>query len=71
MTSISTLDAEEQKGKCLPEMARMEKIGAFGLTEPNHGSDAALLETVARREGKEYIKASSKVGPTVPESRVY
>src|SRR3712207_6925492 len=36
-------------------MARCEKIGAFGLTEPNHGSDAALLETRARREGDEYV----------------
>src|SRR3954470_20584803 len=45
MTSIATLGSEEQKQRWLPPMARMEKIGAFGLTEPQHGSDAALLET--------------------------
>src|SRR4029450_12575056 len=36
-------------------MARCEKIGAFGLPEPNHGSDAVMLETRARREGDEYV----------------
>jgi glutaryl-CoA dehydrogenase len=41
-------------------MARMEKIGAFGLTEPNHGSDAVMLETQARREGDEYVIDGSK-----------
>jgi glutaryl-CoA dehydrogenase len=55
MTSIATLGSEEQKQRWLPPMARMEKIGAFGLTEPQHGSDAALLETRARREGDEYV----------------
>ena len=55
MTSISTLGSEEQKERWLPPMARMEKIGAFGLTEPQHGSDAGLLETTARREGDEYV----------------
>jgi glutaryl-CoA dehydrogenase len=60
MTSISMLGSEEQKDKWLPPMARMEKIGAFGLTEPNHGSDAALLETAARREGDEYVIDGSK-----------
>ena len=55
MTSIATLGSEEQKDRWLPPMARMEKIGAFGLTEPQHGSDAGLLETKARREGDEYV----------------
>ena len=55
MTSIATLGSEEQKERWLPPMARMEKIGAFGLTEPQHGSDAGLLETTARREGDEYV----------------
>ena len=55
MTSIATLGSEEQKERWLPPMARMEKIGAFGLTEPQHGSDAGLLETTARREGEEYV----------------
>jgi glutaryl-CoA dehydrogenase len=55
MTSIAMLGSEEQKERWLPPMARMEKIGAFGLTEPQHGSDAGLLETTARREGDEYV----------------
>jgi glutaryl-CoA dehydrogenase len=55
MTSIATLGSEEQKERWLPPMARMERIGAFGLTEPQHGSDAGLLETTARREGDEYV----------------
>jgi glutaryl-CoA dehydrogenase len=55
MISIATLGSEEQKKRWLPPMARMEKIGAFGLTEPQHGSDAGLLETTARREGDEYV----------------
>ena len=55
MTSIATLGSEEQKERWLPSMARMEKIGAFGLTEPKHGSDAALLETRARKDGDEYV----------------
>ncbi len=60
MISIAMLGSEEQREKWLPPMARMEKIGAFGLTEPNHGSNAALLETVARREGDEYVIDGSK-----------
>ncbi len=55
MTSIATLGSEEQKQRWLPPMARMEKIGAFALTEPDHGSDAALLETTARRDGDSYV----------------
>ncbi len=55
MTSVATLGSEEQKERWLPLMARMEKIGAFGLTEPDHGSDAALLETRARRDGDGYV----------------
>ena len=55
MGSIAMLGSEEQKQKWLPPMARMEKIGAFGLTEPTHGSDAVALETGARREGDEWV----------------
>jgi glutaryl-CoA dehydrogenase len=32
-------------------MARLERIGAFALTEPDHGSDSVSLETTARRDG--------------------
>ncbi len=60
MSSIAMLGSEEQKQRWLPLMARMEKIGAFGLTEPNHGSDAVMLETRARRDGNEYIINGAK-----------
>jgi glutaryl-CoA dehydrogenase len=55
MQSIALLGDEEQRERWLPEMARMEKIGAFGLTEPEHGSDAVALSTQARRDGDEYV----------------
>lgn len=60
MSSIAMLGSEEQKQRWLPAMARMEKIGAFGLTEPDHGSDAVALETSARRVDNEYILNGSK-----------
>ncbi len=60
MGTIAMLGSEEQKGRWLPAMARMEKIGAFGLTEPLHGSDVVSLETRARREGDEYVLDGAK-----------
>ena len=60
MMSIYLLGSEEQKARWLPEMMRLEKIGAFALTEPEHGSDAVRLETVARREGDEYVLEGRK-----------
>jgi glutaryl-CoA dehydrogenase len=60
MSTIEILGSEEQKETWLPPMARMEKIGAFGLTEAAHGSDAVRLETTARREGDEYVLEGEK-----------
>src|SRR5438270_4659600 len=60
MNSITMLSSEEQKQHWLPAMARMEKIGAFGLTEPTHGSDAVALETRAHRVGDEYVINGAK-----------
>lgn len=60
MSSIAMLGSEEQKQRWLPAMARMEKIGAFGLTEPNHGSDAVALETRAQRDGDCYVINGAK-----------
>ncbi len=60
MSSIAMLGSEEQKEKWLPPMARLEKIGAFGLTEARHGSDIVRLETRARREGEEYVLDGEK-----------
>src|SRR5215213_11217341 len=51
INTIANLGSEDQKEKWIPGMARLEKLGAFALTEPEHGSDAVLLETTARREG--------------------
>jgi glutaryl-CoA dehydrogenase len=48
MQSIAMCGSEEQKARWLPDMARMDKLGAFALTEPEHGSDSVALETSAR-----------------------
>jgi glutaryl-CoA dehydrogenase len=55
MQSIAVLGSEEQRERWLPAMARLETIGAFALTEPDHGSDAVALETSARRDGDHYV----------------
>jgi glutaryl-CoA dehydrogenase len=60
MQSIAMLGNEEQRERWLPAMARLEKIGAFGLTEPKHGSDAVGLETSARRDGDSYVLNGQK-----------
>ncbi len=51
---------EEQKQKYLPKLATGEWIGAWGLTEPNTGSDAGNMRTVAIRDGDYYILNGSK-----------
>lgn len=51
---------EEQKQKYLIPMARGEKIGSFGLTEPNAGSDAAGTQTTAKLVGDNYIVNGTK-----------
>ena len=55
MGSIYMLGNEEQRQRWLPAMARLEKTGAFALTEPDHGSDSVSLETSARREGGTWV----------------
>src|SRR6266446_10467971 len=56
MGSIYAAGSEEQRQKCLPPMARFEKIGCFGLTEPLVGSGASGgLTTTAKREGDTWI----------------
>ncbi len=52
---------EEQKQKYLVPLAKGEKIGAFGLTEPNAGTDAAGQQTVAVLDGDNYILNGSKI----------
>jgi glutaryl-CoA dehydrogenase len=61
MGSIFLCGSEEQKQKWLPPMARLEKIGSFGLTEPLVGSGASGgLLTTARREGGSWVLNGQK-----------
>ena len=60
MKTIAILGSEEQKQRWLPAMARLEKIGAFALTEPEHGSDSVALETTARRDSEGYVIDGAK-----------
>lgn len=52
---------EEQKRKYLPDMLSGKKIGAFGLTEPNAGTDASGQQTIAVLDGDEYILNGTKI----------
>lgn len=52
---------EEQKKKYVPKLAAGEYIGAFALTEPGAGSDAASLKTRAVKDGDEYVLNGSKI----------
>ncbi|MCF6138938.1 acyl-CoA dehydrogenase [Pseudalkalibacillus berkeleyi] len=52
---------EEQKQKFLRPMAEGTKMGAYGLTEPGSGSDAAKMKTTAVRDGNDYIINGSKI----------
>lgn len=58
---ISAFGTEEQKKKYLVPLAKGEKLGAFGLTEPNAGSDAGGTETTAVLEGDHYILNGGKI----------
>ncbi|MDP4178974.1 MAG: acyl-CoA dehydrogenase [Bacillota bacterium] len=58
---INQFGNEAQKQKYLVPLAKGEKIGAFGLTEPNAGTDAAGQQTTAVLEGDHYILNGSKI----------
>lgn len=61
MGSIYLCGSEEQKQKWLPQMQKLEKIGAFGLTEPNVGSGVAGgLETTCKFDGENWILNGQK-----------
>ncbi len=59
-TTIKYFADEEQKDRWLPSMATGEKLGAWALTEPGSGSDAAGMQTTARKDGEEYVLNGSK-----------
>jgi glutaryl-CoA dehydrogenase len=60
MKSIDMLGSEEQKERWLPALARLDAVGAFALTEPEHGSDSVALETSARRDGDGWVLDGAK-----------
>jgi|TARA_B110000093_G_C12953327_1_gene403698 glutaryl-CoA dehydrogenase len=60
MHPIYTFGSEDQKNRFLPKLASGEYIGAFGLTEPNHGSDPGSMETKAVETKGGYILNGSK-----------
>jgi glutaryl-CoA dehydrogenase len=60
MKSIDLLGSEQQKERWLPALAKLDAIGAFALTEPEHGSDSVALETSARRDGDGWVIDGAK-----------
>ncbi len=61
MVPINEFGSEEQKRKYLPKLAAGEWIGCFGLTEPNHGSDPAGMETRAVKVDGGYKVSGAKM----------
>ena len=61
MYPIHTYGTEDQRKKYLPKLATGEWIGCFGLTEPNHGSDPASMETRAKKVDGGYILQGNKM----------
>lgn len=57
---ILLFSSEEQKQKYLPPIASGEHLVAFGLTEPNAGSDVGAMETTAYKDGNEYVLNGTK-----------
>jgi glutaryl-CoA dehydrogenase len=60
MYPIFAFGSEEQKRKWLPQLAKGEKIGCFGLTEPDHGSDPSGMETRAKKTSRGWILNGTK-----------
>jgi glutaryl-CoA dehydrogenase len=61
MYPIYTFGSDEQKNTWLPAMAKGEKLGCFGLTEPGFGSNPGGMTTTARKSGDEYILNGEKM----------
>jgi len=60
MKSIELHGSPEQQQRWLPRMARLDAIGAFALTEPDHGSDSVALETTATQTPTGYVLNGAK-----------
>jgi glutaryl-CoA dehydrogenase len=60
MHPINLFGSDEQKERWLPQLATGEKVGCFGLTEPNAGSDPAGMVTNAKPDGGDYVLNGSK-----------
>lgn len=58
---ILTWGNEDQRRKYLPDLANGKRIGAFGLTEPNAGSDVVALETKAEKDGDSWLLSGEKM----------
>ncbi|NYV74744.1 acyl-CoA dehydrogenase family protein [Streptomyces sp. UH6] len=61
MYAIRKYGSQEQKQQWLPGMAAGEKIGCFGLTEPDAGSDPGAMRTTARRDGSDWVLDGTKM----------
>jgi glutaryl-CoA dehydrogenase len=61
MFAIYHWGSEEQKREWLPQMAHGQKIGCFGLTEPDFGSNPAGMRTFARRDGNDWVLNGTKM----------
>jgi glutaryl-CoA dehydrogenase len=61
MYPISAFGTEQQKGYWLPKMATGEKLGCFGLTEPDFGSNPDSMRARARRDGDHYVLNGEKM----------
>ncbi|HXL84708.1 MAG TPA: acyl-CoA dehydrogenase family protein, partial [Casimicrobiaceae bacterium] len=61
MYPIHAYGTETQRQKYLPQLATGERVGCFGLTEPNHGSDPGSMQTRARKVADGYVLHGSKM----------
>ncbi|WP_329549885.1 acyl-CoA dehydrogenase family protein [Streptomyces sp. NBC_01356] len=61
MYAIRAYGSEEQKQQWLPGMAAGEKIGCFGLTEPDAGSDPGAMHTTGKRDGSDWVLNGTKM----------
>ncbi|MFO7609650.1 MAG: acyl-CoA dehydrogenase family protein [Candidatus Krumholzibacteriia bacterium] len=61
MWPIAAYGSDEQKERWLPDLAAGRKVGCFGLTEPDHGSDPGSMATTAVRDGDGWVLSGSKM----------